>query len=222
MKPGMVQGMKGLRLVLVQPEQLKAAQTIHDLCPVWCRSEAALDALAWVMKSNTDTSEVLIKTCAIDALYGTRVRWIDRQRVVDHVHCTLANCDHHQVTTADPKLVEDLAAVELADKIIRRYKSFASKYAHFFVNPSFPILDRFAVFGLRECLGRKALRMEPTYTAFAQAFSTLAQGLDSDTRRLDHYLWLIGQYHRRAVGRINPEIREAFDAHPRVVAQLIG
>ncbi len=192
------------------------------MCPAWCRSEAALDALAWVMKSNTDTSEVLIKTCALDALYGTRVRRIDRQRVVDHLHCTLANCDHQQVTTADPKLVEDLAAVELADKTKRHYTSFASKYAHFFVNPRFPILDRFAVFGLRECLGRKALRLNPRYTAFAQAFSTFAQGLDSDTRRLDHYLWLTGQYHRRNEERINPEVRKAFDTHSHVVAQLLG
>jgi hypothetical protein len=44
--------------------------------------------------------------------------------------------------------------------------------------------------------------------------------LDSDTRRLDHYLWLIGQYHYK--GHINAEIKAAFDAHPRVVAQLIG
>jgi hypothetical protein len=171
------------------------------------------------MKSNTDTSEVLIKTCAIDARYGARVRFIHRQRVVDHVHCTLANCDHHRVTTADPKLVEDLAAVELADKTIR-YKSFASKYDHFFVNPSFPIFDRFAVIGLRKCLDHKALRLNPSYTAYAQAFSTLAQGLDSDTRRLDHYLWLIGQYY--AVGRINREIGQAFDTHRGVVDQLIG
>jgi hypothetical protein len=208
--------------VLVRPEQLEATQTIHELCPLWCRNEAALDALAWVMKSNTDTSEVLIKTCAINALYNAHVFSKHRQRVVDHVQRTLANCDHYQVTTADPKLVENLAAVELADKTIH-YRSFASKYAHFFVNPRFPIRDRFAVFGLRECLGHKALRPNPSYTAFAQAFSTLAQGLDSDTRRLDRYLWLIGQYHTRAAGRtINSEIREAFDAHPRVVAQLIG
>jgi hypothetical protein len=113
--------------------------------------------------------------------------------------------------------------VELADKTVIHYRSFASKYAHFFVNPSFPIRDRLAVIGLRECLGHKALRPYPSYTAFAQAFSTFAQGLDSDTRRLDHYLWLVGQYHTRAVGgRINPEIKKAFDTHPDVVAQLIG
>jgi hypothetical protein len=69
------------------------------MCPVWCRSEKALDALASAIKGNADISAVLVKTIAVDALYAARVRWIDRQRVAVHVQHTLADRD---VTKANP------------------------------------------------------------------------------------------------------------------------
>jgi len=78
----------------------------------------------------------------------------------------------------------------------------------------------FAVVALREHLGRKELRADPNYTDFAQAFSTFVEDLHSDTRRIDHYLWLIGQYRRRTAERVNAEITRVFDANPRELAQL--
>jgi hypothetical protein len=54
------------------------------------------------------------------------------------------------------------SAVPLPDGV-RHYRSFASKYAHFFINHYYPIRDTYALVALREHVGHKALAAEPSY-----------------------------------------------------------
>jgi hypothetical protein len=212
--------------VEVRPEQIDAAQAIYEkYTPIWRRSDDALDALADAIPGH-DKSAALIKTIAVDALYATRLRAIDRRHVAMHVHYVLDNADastNAAATTADPELVEKLASVPLPDGTRRHYRSFASKYAHFFISNRFPILDSYAVVALRHHLAPKTLALEPRYPTFVQAFSHFAAGQHSDTRRFDRYLWIAGQWCKHKTDPAftpNAEIAQVFDANPRELAQL--
>lgn len=208
--------------VRLWPQQILAAQAIYEQrAPVWRRSDDALDTLASAMRNN-DFSGVLVKTITIDSLYATRVRAKDLQQVAQHVHRTLANTDQEEYR---PQLIEELAAVPLRDDTTRHYRSFASKFAHFFVDHRYPILDSYVVDALRDILGHQDLKLEPHYPDFEKAFRKFASGMPSDTRLIDRYLWIVGQYlkHEKDDTFIpNAEIRQVFDDRPPELVTLIS
>ncbi len=206
------------------PEQIDAAQAIYSK---YTASSRRIDgALATLDTAMPDFSPpaVLIKAAAVDKLYGTYAYYIDLAAL--RVREVLDGADR---ASAGPELVEDMAAVPLPGGKIIRYRSFASKFAHFFIDDRFPIHDSYAADMLRAHLGQRAPapESEATYMARAEAFWELAEsaGPESDTRRMDRYLWIVGQYRKWAknsASRINWELRGVFEADPPELAAAAG
>ncbi|MGH2799905.1 MAG: hypothetical protein ACRDM0_20070, partial [Thermoleophilaceae bacterium] len=150
---------------------------------------------------------------AVNALYGTRV--LALQRAAAHVQMVLESAD---LATSDPALVESLAEVPTTpDGRPRRYVSFASKFAHFFVSSErFPIYDSYADRMLLFHLGPSAERNHARpYEAFVRNIDTLRNecAIDCTYRELDRYLWVAGQYRawtERKRG-LNTELSRVFE-----------
>ena len=212
--------------VPLRPEEIDAAQAIYEKYTAeWRGIDGAFAALAKSMPG-FDSSAVLIKAAAVNSLYSTNV--FDIFRVAQHVEKVLGLAD---IASAGPELVEEMAAVPLPGDRILRFQSFAAKFAHFFLDHDrFPILDTVAARMLRDHLGRRAPTLvEPhllggdpgrgiTYMAFAEAFRTLAQesGLQTSTRQLHRYMWIVGGYRKwlRSPGSVNAELRTVYEADP--------
>jgi len=157
--------------------------------------------------------EALLKVVAINALYGTNVFAL--VRAARHVEEVLASAD---LSKAGPELVESLANIPTTSGAQpRRYVSFASKFAHFFINPErFPIYDSYAERMLLLHLGTSAVRNAARpYEAFMANLDSLQReyGLICSYRELDRYLWIAGLYraHERGERRLNAELLHLFD-----------
>lgn len=134
----------------------------------------------------------LLKAAAINQLYATNVYALFR--MAKHIADVVGNPPSDPVDlvelTAQPPIPEGEKK--------RRHVSFASKFAHFFVDPDgCPIYDWYAAQSVSYHLGRGWLSPDyADYRVFTRAVLALRQsaGLDCSTRELDHYLWLAGLY----------------------------
>jgi hypothetical protein len=204
-------------------EQMAAASELHQRYLVgWQRYDQVLHALGDHFASNTDLECVLPKAITLNQLYATRILAITRMAV--HIVDVLGN-------EPDPpglEAVEKIAWLPEAGPKGMRFRSFASKYCHFFVDQTrFPILDEFAGDALTYHLGRRGrshYRASPfsylTYVADVNRLRDWA-GLSCSYRELDRYLWLRGQWEQwrkpplksRGVGSgVNPEVRDLFSS----------
>ena len=194
------------------PEQIEAANRLCARMEQWKLSDAALDDLASRLP-RFDERSTLLKAVTVNSLYGTNVYVIIPMAA--HVAAVLADTD---LATAGPELVERLARIPAAAGAKpRRYHSFASKFAHFFIDPErFPILDRYAEAMVRHHLGTAAVAdADHRCVAFVRNFDALrAQvGWTGENRAVDRYLWLAGVYRewrRNRHAPINREARELF------------
>lgn len=204
-----------LKVPLV-PAQIAAAERLHGRSRQWRVSDGALHALAKRFPDFGDEA-VVLKSVAINALYGTNVFAITR--MAEHAKGVIAKTD---LASAGPELVERLAALPktTGQKKPRLHMSFASKFAHFFIDPErFPILDNYAAKTLVFHLGERNLVKRPghVYWAFVENLLRLrnAAGLTCSTRELDHYLWVAGEYRawrQNPDAKINVEMRSLFQA----------
>lgn len=132
---------------------------------------------------------VRLKAILLNALYGTNFIAIEAvgdrvQRVLERSHLT------------GPDLVEELV-VEIHFITHQKNHSFASKYAHFFIDSSLPILDWYAEWMVSRHLGPQMQSpKEGRYLKFADEIETLKQlaGLQCNWEDLDGYLWVAGEY----------------------------
>jgi len=124
----------------------------------------------------------------------------------------------------DADLVERLASLNE-----RKHRSFASKFAHFFINMErFPIFDSFALKMVAYHLGSQGQVRDSThpYKAFVENIHRLKRfaGLSCTTKELDRYLWLAGLYQewsRNPDSQINAEVAEMFKTpSSKVAAEL--
>lgn len=212
--------------VPLEHRQIEAALHLYQKCKRWQATDKALDFLA---RSFPDChfESILLKAAAVNALYGTQVYAI--AEVAEHLCSVLGNT----TLPATPGLVDELAKMRLvrgAKQITRTFRSFASKFAHFFIDPDrFPIYDRYAVKMLTYHLNGKG-REELSYDQFAASFSALKDALDIPvtTRELDRYLWLGGQLRawkglmpwRRPYTGINSELLHLFETPAGEVQEL--
>ena len=188
-------------------EQVEAATRLHARLASWKATDAALDFLAQSVPG-FDLSACLIKAAAINQLYGTNVYALTR--VGAHVAGVMASPDGGD-------LVERLAAVPSEGRV-RRHLSFASKFAHFFVDKDrYPIFDSYAARGLRHHLDGARLPYDdpPAYVDYVEALGALTalSGIECSGREVDRYLWLSGLYRawrRDAAAKINVEARDLF------------
>jgi hypothetical protein len=132
---------------------------------------------------------VRIKAIVLNVLYGTSIFAI--AQVADCVERVLIA---NQWT--GPDLVEQLVN-EIRGVTKKGHYSFAAKYAHFFVDPSLPILDWFAEWMLGRHLGLKMQSKDPRrYHKFTEDIETLKRVADlkCSCAELDAYLWVAGEY----------------------------
>jgi hypothetical protein len=189
--------------------QVAAATRIHERLNSWKATDAALDGLATSMPG-FDHETCLIKASAINQLYGTNVYALPR--MAKHL------CDVMSEAPIDDDLVERLAALPTDGKI-RRHVSFASKFAHFFIDRDrFPIFDSYAQERLRFHLSGATLPTinPPQYPDYVAAHNALIKlcGLQCSGRELDRYLWVGGLYRAWSKNNnapINVEIRGVFE-----------
>lgn len=203
--------------------QVEAAQRLHHRYDQWRTTDKALARLAEHFPG-FGPEETLLKVAAVNALYGTNVYAIGR--MAEHVRSVMLDAG---TGVADSELVECIAALPKTEgqRTDRTHYSFASKFAHFFVDPDrFPIYDYYAAAMVRYHLGRGGLVDDSRhpYRSFVANFrklKTLA-GFPMSTRDLDRYLWLAGQYRewiRRPTSAINTELRRTFETPTPEVAE---
>ncbi len=189
-------------------EQINAACCLHKQLALWCAAEAALDRLRGVFPG-FDIQSCLVKTAALNSLYGTNVFAVTRMAAhVEGLMCVPG------------RVVQDVSLVEAIARprgMNRCFLSFASKFCHFFLDKGrFPIYDSAARWALRLHLGTQVPgeNSDWTYTVYCDAFWRLvsAVGTAVSTREMDHYLWMIGMHRllRKHPEKVNRELRDAF------------
>ena len=169
------------------------------------------DVFSQIRKAFPGLSEaVTVKAIVLNELYGTNI--IAIQKVADCVEQVLKR-DH----STGPELVEELVT-EIWPITKQHNHSFASKYAHFFIDSTLPILDWYAEWMLGLHLGRSAqFGNGKRYLKFAEDVETLkmAAGLQCSCAELDGYLWMVGEYRywkAHPKTQVNAELRLHFEA----------
>lgn len=208
--------------VPLKVEQIAAAGRLHQRLESWQSTNRALASLVSKFPG-LDFNSVLLKATCVNALYGTNVLAI--HRMARHIVQVLGKVDLRSV---GPELIEELAVPPQDDGILHRHHSFASKFAHFFIDSErFPIMDSYAVAIIRFHLGRIFMLVDPErpYEAFYKNHSILKKDFGCVSNSdLDHYLWIAGLYRaycKKPRAAINREVRVLFGNHdPTIVADL--
>jgi hypothetical protein len=205
--------------------QLTAAKGLYARLPQWHATNQALAALSRSFPDFAFESS-LLKVAAVNQLYGTNVYAV--VRMSEHVCAIMANYDRAQI---DAALVERIAALPPApgQPRDRKHISFASKFAHFFIDyERFPIYDSYAVKMVEYHLStsERTVDVQHPYQAFVQNLQLLKQRdrITATNQELDAYLWLAGLYwekRRTAKPQINAEVARLFEiSDPDVTANL--
>ncbi len=193
-----------------------AACKLHESLKQWKLSDAALIRLREAVPG-FDAEACLLKSVAVNALYGTQVLAI--VRMADHIRRTMAQTS---IDSAGPELVKEIAALPASEgETQRRSVSFAAKFCHFFVHEErFPIYDEAARNAIKLHLGPGAVAAEGSnpYQAYCQNLELLRSeaGLNGPGRHLDRYLWIVGMYMKwltlrhKPKQQMNVELRKLF------------
>jgi len=206
-------------------EKIDAANRLHERLEQWRLADEALRLLADRCPGFAPDA-CLLKVVAVNALYGTNV--YATTRMAKHVASVLALAD---LGIARAELVERLADLPRTEgqKRKRHHYSFASKFAHFFIEEErFPIMDSYALKTLKRHLGRRGYaddRAHP-YAGFVSSFQELKRrsGVNCSNRHLDRYLWLAGEYavwKKTPAAPINAELSAMFVQASGDVAALL-
>jgi hypothetical protein len=177
----------GLAIPLMQ-SQIDAACRLYQRLDQWWLSDAALKRLRESLPE-FDRESCLIKSVAINALYGTQVLAI--VRMAQHVEAILHKTD---TRTAEIELVERLASPPAdSNNRHRRFVSFAAKFCHFFLDEErIPIYDEAAREAIKLHLCKKGCVSDPAhpYLSFCERISRLRSDalLHGPGRELDRYL----------------------------------
>lgn len=175
-------------------EQIAAANRLSSHCPQWTAVNQALHQLGQRFPG-FELPSALLKVATVNQLYFTNVWAV--ARMAEHVAAVIAAAG----PDAGAELVEQLAALPRTpnQKHARSYISFASKFAHFFVDAErFPIYDYYAGTMLAYHLGPAAMAKNTgrPYQAFVENVRRLRERaqLACTADELDAYLWLAGLY----------------------------
>ncbi len=189
-------GTESLKVPLHQ-SHIDAAERLHKRLEGWTTTERAFEELQRVLPDYS-RGAVLVKAAAIDRLYSTNVRGQAIHQVVCQIVKVMKGM---KMPPEDPvAVVEEI--IEAPD-VGKHYRSFASKFAHFFIDSKlFPIYDSFCRRQTADHLGRPMRQLE-SYCDFYQATCELIErsGLSPSLREIDHYLWLAGTYHDFLAGQ---------------------
>lgn len=156
-------------------------------------SKRALAELVKQFPENTEEPHILLKVLALNTLYSTRINYVDLVPLAQHI----------AQLGVDQELRQGLlsAVPRIADcPPLRRYLSFASKFASLHNSTAYPIYDR----NVNEAVWRYQ-KQEPftvfhrqdmeDYEAFARIVSAFRDRYslsDFSFRELDKFLWNTG------------------------------
>lgn len=175
--------------------QIQAASKLHSRLKQRAATDAALAALGERFP-DFGLEAVLLKVSSINQLYDTNLYAI--KSLADYIARIMAQVD---TATAKPELVEWLAAYPVGAKQRNRWTrlSFASRFAHFFIDPErFPPVDSSTASMVELHLGRRNRVRNKThlYQAYVTNRNTLKRlaKLSCTSRELDCYLRLAGLY----------------------------
>jgi hypothetical protein len=199
--------------VPIELEQIAAARRLHQRLEQWRLIDAALASLA-LRFPEFNLEETLLKATCVNALYGTNVLAI--HHLAKHVAELLRNVD---LKFIGPELIEQLAVPPHRGGKVHRHHSFASKFAHFFIDSEkFPIMDSYAVRMVKFHLGPKFVVLDPKrpYVTFCKNHSQVKKALPFpvSNKELDHYLWIAGlymAYRKNPNAAINREVHTLFE-----------
>jgi len=204
MKPG----------VCLSQNQIDAAGRLHQQLRQWEHADRCLATIANQFPG-IDEDSCFIKTTVLDRLYGTNLP--DLARTAEHIHGALVQQGDAK---ADIELVEKMGFLpESRNEPARRQGSFASKFAHFFIDSEqFPIMDRYSQRIVAYHLEKPQTRAEQnrSYRVFYAEWKELREqcGIACGCREFDRYLWIAGQYHAHLKlgkkAKLNKEVRELF------------
>ncbi|HKI37221.1 MAG TPA: hypothetical protein VKA46_35530, partial [Gemmataceae bacterium] len=122
--------------------KIEAANCLHERLEQWRLADQALRLLA-DRCPDFKSDACLLKVVAVNGLYGTNLYAITR--MAKHAAGVLAGTD---LAAVGPEVVERLADLPPTEgqKHKRHHYSFASKFAHFFLDEErFPIMDSYAL-----------------------------------------------------------------------------
>jgi len=184
----------GERLAIpIEPARVAAAVQLFSRMASVAGSEEALVRLAEVMR-DFDIASTLVKVATVNQLYATKLYAV--YRMAERIAEVYARTRVWSYATVD-----EVAALPAAQnqKRSRRHLSFASKFAHFFVDRSrFPLLDRHALRAVGFHLGRQLFPGDviTSYEAYAREVVRMRgeARLDGSLSDFDKYLWLVGQW----------------------------
>lgn len=197
--------------------QIEAANRLHRQLSEWKITDSALHAL-YVRFPGFDAESNLLKVAAVNQLYNTNVFAVVRM------------AQHVTEVMLEASIMDDVSlVVKLAELSGMKHTSFASKFAHFFIDVErFPIYDSYAVKMVAYHLGPQGQNgnTDHPYKTFVANLHTLKQcaQLSCTGRELDHYLWLAGMYRkwRAKTGvHIGSDVASLFRSQsPEVVTDL--
>jgi hypothetical protein len=204
-------------VVPLSMSQIEAAKRLHRQLPQWRVTDSALQALQERFPG-FDIDATLLKVVVVNQLYGTNVYAV--VRMAHHIKEVMLEASHMD----DVGLVEKLAALSGM-----KHTSFASKFAHFFIDVDrFPIYDSYAVKMVAYHLGPQGKNgeIEQPYKSFVANLNKLKRcaQLSCTNRELDHYLWLAGMYRKwraKPGVHIGSEVSSLFSSQsPEAVTDL--
>jgi hypothetical protein len=197
--------------------QIKAAQELYKMLPQWQQKNRILLALKDQFPDALDPDGTSLKVVVLNQFYYTNVMAVDRMTT-----WILEIMGKEAQIVTEVEIVEQIAALPMTteQKKPRNHYSFASKFAHFFIDPQrFPIYDSSALDMIKIHLGRDGLiKIE------GHEYGTYFENINCLKRRarlplsytyadLDRYLWLAGLYRdwkTKANPKINGEVEELF------------
>jgi len=212
--------------VPLRPEQLLAAQAVLGHVAGLSANGAALAELDRRFPG-FDPVAALLKTAVLNQLLSTNV-WAIR-RMAAHIADVMQDVS---LASAPPDLVDRIAllASPTPNGTPRRHLSFASKFAHWFIDPErFPVYDTIAWWMLEYHLGRRETIWEPSHQ-YASYLATLQRlrdraGLTCGQGELDGYLWLAGLWRwwrKQPEAPIHAEVKAIFVQPPAGIAAALA
>lgn len=183
----------------------------------WHVSNAALEKLSSDLRNDWSEAGCLLKTVAVNELYGTNVYTIIP--TAQHISQIMS-----QEPARDTSLVERVANQPHTRK---SYVSFASKLCHFFIDQhDFPIFDDRACKALRHFLGAgyqdgRAGRYE-AFVSNVNALLAECNSVIANSRDLDRFLWIVGSWiHFQKSNQVNGELKYLFEKRPKSLGLLL-
>jgi len=204
--------------------QIEAANRLFNRLDQWRAAMRAAQTLSDKVPGFSEDA-VILKIVATRSLFGGGMHSL--MTMARHVERVLGSADP---AISPPELVERLAELPAPKgQPRRRHHSFASKFAHYFIDPDrFPIYDPFTSRMVAYHLGPRNRVVDEAhrYREFVANFRRLRglSGFKGRKRELDRYLWVAGQFQQwkaKPRSRINPELRALFESPDGEIARDI-